>query len=45
MIKRNDINKCFDKINENVGVNWAPVGIYHSGWARVLGSNIFGKEN
>ena len=28
-LKRNDINKCFDKINENVGVNRAPVRIHH----------------
>ena len=27
----NDIIKCFDKINENVGVNRAPVRIRHSG--------------
>ena len=28
-LKQNDIIKCFDKINENVGVNRAPVRICH----------------
>ena len=37
--------KCFDKINENVGVNRASVRIRHSGRARDLGRDIFEKEN
>ena len=28
ILKRNDINKCFDKINEIVGVNRTPVKAY-----------------
>ena len=30
-LKQNDVIKCFDKINENVEVNRAPVRIRHSG--------------
>ena len=41
----NDIIKCFDKINENVGVNRAPVPIRHSGQAGDSGRNTFEKEN
>ena len=41
----NKLIKCFDKINENVGVNWAPVRIRHSGRARDSGCDIFEKEN
>ena len=37
--------KCFDKINENVGVNRALVRIRHSGRARDSGRDIFEKEN
>ena len=44
-LKRNDINKCFDKINENIGVNRAPVRIRHSGLAGDSGCDIFEKEN
>ena len=35
------IIKCFDKINENVGVNRAPVRICHSGQAEDSGRDIF----
>ena len=41
----NKLIKCFDKINENVGVNRAPVRICHSGRARDSGRDIFEKEN
>ena len=34
---RKDINKCFDKINENIGVNRAQVQIRHSGWTGLGG--------
>ena len=44
-LKRNDINKCFDKINENVGVNRAPVRTRPSGQARDSGRETFEKEN
>ena len=44
-LKRNDINKCFDKINENVGVNRAPVLTLPSGQARDSGRDTFEKEN
>ena len=37
--------KCFDKINENVGVHRAPVRSRHSGRARNSGRKIFEKEN
>ena len=37
----NDIIKCFDKVNENVGVNQAPVQILHSGRAGDSGRDIF----
>ena len=40
-----DINKCFDEIRENVGVNRAPVRIRHSGRAEDSGRDIFEKEN
>ena len=43
--QRNDIIKCFDKINEKVGVNRVPVQICHSGQAGDSGLNIFEKEN
>ena len=41
----NDIIKCFDKINENVGVNRAPVRILHSGRAGDSGRETFEKGN
>ena len=41
----NKLIKCFDKINENVGVNRALVRIRHSGRARDSGRDIFEKEN
>ena len=41
----NKLIKCFDKINENVGVNRAPVRIRHSGRAKDSGRAIFEKEN
>ena len=44
-LKRNDINKCFDKINENVGVNRAPVRTRPSGRAGNSGRDTFEKEN
>ena len=37
--------KCFNKINENVGVNWAPVWIRHSGRAGDSDRDTFEKEN
>ena len=37
--------KCFDKINENVGVNRAPVLIRHSGRAGDSGRDTLEKEN
>ena len=43
--QRNDIIKCFDKINENIEVNRALVRILHSGWARDSSRDIFEKEN
>ena len=43
--QRNDIMKCFDKINENVGVNRASVRIRHSGRAENSGRDTFEKEN
>ena len=39
------IKKMFDKINENVRVNRAPVQIRHSGRARDLGRDTFENEN
>ena len=41
----NKLIKCFDKINENVGVNRAPVQISHLGRAGDSGRDIFKKEN
>ena len=41
----NKLIKCFDKINENVGVNRALVRIRHFGRARDSGCDIFEKEN
>ena len=38
-------NPSFDKINENVGVNRAPVRIRHSGRVGDSGRDIFEKEN
>ena len=43
--QRNNIIKCFDKINEIVGVNRALVLIRHSGRAGDSGRGIFEKEN
>ena len=40
----NDIIKCFDKINENVGVNRALVRIRHSGRPRDSGRDTFEKR-
>ena len=39
----NKLNKRFNKINENVGVNRASVRIRHSGRARVSGRDNFEK--
>ena len=39
------IKKCFDKINENVGVNRAPVRIRHSGRAGDSGRDTFENKN
>ena len=44
-LKRNDINKCFDKINENVGVNRAPVLTRPLSSAGDSGRDTFEKEN
>ena len=41
----NKLIKCFDKINENVGVNRALVRIRHSGRAKDSDRDIFEKEN
>ena len=41
----NKLNKRFNKINENVGENRAPVRIRHSGRARDSGRDNFEKEN
>ena len=41
----NKLIKCFDKINENVGVNRAPVRIRHSGQAGDSGRDTFGNKN
>ena len=41
----NKLIKCFDKINENVGVNRAPIRILHWGRAGDSGRGIFEKEN
>ena len=34
-LKQNDVIKCFDKINENVGVNRALIRIRHSGQVKI----------
>ena len=44
-LQLNKLIKCFDKINENVGVNRAPVRIRHSGWAGDSGRDTFENEN
>ena len=44
-LKRNDINKFFDKINKNVGINWAPVWTRPSGRAGDSGRDTFEKQN
>ena len=41
----NGLIKCFDKINENVGVNRASVRIRHSGRAGDSSRDLFEKEN
>ena len=41
----NKLIKRFDKINENVGVNWALVWIRHSGRAEDSGRDTFENEN
>ena len=41
----NKLNKRFNKINENVGVNRAPFGSTLSGRAGVSGHDNFEKEN
>ena len=41
----NKLIKCFDKINENVEVNRAPVRICHSGRAGDSGRDTFENEN
>ena len=43
--QRNGIIKCFDKINENVEVNRAPVRIRHLSRAGDSGRDTFEKEN
>ena len=45
LLQLNELIKCFDKINENVGVNRAPVRIRHSGRAKDSGRDIFEKKN
>ena len=45
LLHRNDIIKCFVKINENVGVNWAMVRTHYSSPAGDSGREIFEKEN
>ena len=39
------LNKCFDKINKNVGVNRAPVRTRSLGRAGDSGRDTFEKEN
>ena len=41
----NKLIECFDKINENVGVNRAPVRIRYSGRAENSGRDTFENEN
>ena len=41
----NESIKCFDKINENVGINRVPIRIRHSGRAGNSGHDIFEIEN
>ena len=41
----NKLIKCFDKINENVGVNRAPVQIRHLGRAEDSGRDTFENKN
>ena len=41
----NKLIKCFDEINENVGVNRAPVRIRHSGRAAIRVATTFEKKN
>ena len=45
LLQLNNLIKCFDKINENIGVNRAPVQIRHSGRAGDSGHDIFEKYN
>ena len=40
-LQLNKLIKCFDKINENVGVNRAPVRIHHLGRVGDSGRDIF----
>ena len=44
-LQLNKLKKCFDKINENVGVNRAPVQIRHLGRAGDSGRDTFENEN
>ena len=44
-MNKKKINKCFAKINENVGVNRAPVRIRHSGRAGDSGRDTFENKN
>ena len=43
-LKQNDINKCFDKINKNVGVSRASVRTRPSGRAGDSGRNTLKKK-
>ena len=45
VIKINKLIKRFNKINKNVGVNWAPIRISHSGQAWDSGRDTFEEEN
>ena len=44
LLQLNKLNKRFNKINENVGVNRAPVRILHSGQAGVSGRDNLKKK-
>ena len=44
-LKKKKLNKCFHKINKNVGVNRAPVRTRPLGRAGDLGHDTFEKEN
>ena len=44
-LQLNKLIKCFDKINENVGVNQAPVRIRHSGRVGDSGRDTFENKS